>query len=182
MAEKTPPRIYHVCLGRFSPLQLGHQRAISTLIEKFGQDNVLVLIGSSTSINSRTPYSYERRKAMISTIFPKLRILPLPDTNPSLVHFDGSTNDLWLDNLSALESNFNAHFIFYGGSTEDLAVLAERFETAVLVDRFGIGEGISATQVRLALDKGDTEALGSLLDPRVLPLAVSGYREYLASH
>ena len=97
---------------------------------------------------------------MITTIFPTVEILPLPDAQPELEYFDGSTNGAWLDQIRSLSNDRNEEFVFVGGSKEDLAILGERFETEVLIDRFGKDENISATKIREAL---------KMINPKILP-------------
>lgn len=174
-----PVKTYHVLLGRFAPVHRGHQKTLDLLLERYGHSNVIALIGSSNSYNFRTPYTYKDRKAMLQTLYPKLTILPLPDTNPSLVHFDGLKNERWLDQISQIESDMSAKFIFCGGSTEDLAVLSERFQSEIFVNREGLGRGYSATQVRQALKDHDLTTLKKLLSPKVIPLAIGGYDHFL---
>lgn len=138
-------------MGRFSPFHLGHERLLGMAIKRFGAENCLVLIGSSDSLNERTPYSFEARKQMIQTVFPKIEILPLPDIQPKLIFFDGSTNNLWLESIKRLAKARNEKFAFLGGAEDDLKILSESFETIILTDRFGIGENVSATKIREAL-------------------------------
>jgi nicotinamide mononucleotide adenylyltransferase len=178
MKLPSQSRPYYVFLGRFAPLQIGHQLLIDSLIARYGLPNVLLLVGSSNSYNPRTPYTYAERKEMIQAVYPGIKVAPLPDINPTQIHFDGLTNDLWLDRLQQLEKKMAAEFIFFGGSQEDLSVLSQRFKTIVLVNRHRRGLNISATQVRQALAKNDEKALDSLLSPLVLPLARSGYHRY----
>ena len=115
---------------------------------------------------------------MILAVYPQIEVLPLPDTHPSLIHFDGQSNSQWLDSLESLQNSRGEQFVFIGGSQEDLAILAERFKTLILVDRHQLGHDYSATEVREALDRGDITTLSSLLSPPVLPLAIAGYQRF----
>ncbi|KKS94674.1 MAG: hypothetical protein UW68_C0036G0006 [Candidatus Collierbacteria bacterium GW2011_GWB1_44_6] len=171
-------KTYHVFLGRFAPLHVGHQRMINTLIARHSAKNILLLIGSSNSYNSRTPYTYEERKSMIEAAYPGVRVLPFPDINPSKIFFDGSTNGLWLDRLEKLADKMEAKFIFYGGCAEDLAVLSERFQVEIVHNRDHKDHGESATQVRQALETSDDQILEKMLNPEVLPLAKAGYARF----
>lgn len=85
------------------------------MIEINGIDSVLVLVGSSNALNKRTPFTFEDRKKIVQISFPGVEILPLPDGKPGLEYFDGSTNDLWLDNLQRLAKERDEEFVFYGG-------------------------------------------------------------------
>lgn len=178
MLIETTPRLRYILLGRFAPFHLGHQKSVDSLINRFGLSHVLIIIGSSSSYNSRTPYTYEERRQMILAVYPEIEVLPLPDTHPSLIHFDGQSNQLWLDSLEALQKSRGEQLVFIGGSQADLAILAERFKTLILVDRHQLGHDYSATEVREALDRGDITTLTSLLSPAVLPLAIAGYRKF----
>ncbi len=167
----------HVYLGRFAPFHGGHARQLKKVIEIAGISNTLVLIGSSNAISKRTPYTYEDRAKIIKISFPKIEILPLPDGKPNLEYFDGSTNSLWLDNLERLAKERDEEFVFCGGSREDLEVLAEKFETCFLVDRFIAGEGLSATMVREAIVSKKTDELAKYVDRKAMSLILEKYIE-----
>ena len=115
---------------------------LGKMIEKFGLENCLVIIGSANVINERTPYTFEERKKMILKLFPKIKILPMADVG---------NNEIWLENLKKMEGELNTKFVFYGGSQADMEILSQRFETEVLVDRFTEGKGISGTEIRKSL-------------------------------
>lgn len=166
-----------VFLGRFSPLQKGHISIIDKMIHKHGIDNSLIMIGSSNTLNERTPYTYEQRAEMIKVVYPGIKTLPLPDGKPDLVYFDGTTNESWLDSIKKIQEKLKANFVFYGGSKEDLEILAERFKTKILVDRLA-SPNLSSTNVRKALEINDQKLLEQLLDPKVIPLAKMYYQKY----
>ncbi len=161
---------YSVLLGRFCPLHLGHQKIVDRLIQKFGEANILIIIGSSTTKNFRTPYTLSQRKEMVHLVYPNIKTVPLPDPEPDLITFHNDTNGVWLDSVEELEKRMEAKFTFFGGSIEDLNVLAERFKTKVLVDRKKKSNSISATKIREAVDKNDSKTTSKMLDPRVLTL------------
>lgn len=167
-----------VLLGRFSPFHKGHQICTENMIRDIGEDNCLIMIGSSDSYNSRTPYTFDQRKEMIATIFPGVRIVALPDIQSDLSFFDGNTNGQWLDNLEEMENRLGTKFIFYGGGKEDLMILSQRFPTKIAMDRY-TGPVISATKVREALGANDTVKLKEFLDPKIIPMAKKYYQEFL---
>lgn len=168
-----------VFLGRFAPFHKGHSVLLDIMIKNKGVSNCLIMIGSSNTLNERTPYTYEQRAEMIKAIYPEIKIMPLPDGKAGLVYFDGSTNDIWLDNIEKVQQDLNSDFVFYGGSKEDLLVLSERFKTVVLFDRSK--NKAAATNVRKALMENDTQMLEKLLDPKVIPLAKAYYQDFLNS-
>lgn len=171
-------RTKYVYLGRFSPFHKGHQNMVEKMVAAHGSDNVLIMVGSSNAYNERTPYTFEERKKMINTLFPDIEVIPLPDGKPGLVYFDGSTNDVWLSNIQKIEAEINSSFVFYGGSAEDLEVLAERFKTIILVDRKTCFEGLSATLIREALKTNNQETLDKYLDPRITNQAIAGFKKF----
>ncbi len=166
----------HVYLGRFAPFHKGHYRLVAKIVEREGVGNSLILIGSSNALNTRTPYSYEDRKKIIEVSFPGIEILPLPDAKADLLYFDGSTNEIWLDSLVKLAKERNEKFVFYGGSKEDLEILAERFETHTIVDRYGEGENLSATKVRELLLAGNVQELKKIVDPNAINLIINSFK------
>lgn len=166
----------HVYLGRFSPFHLGHTRLLSKVIALTGVENCLVMIGSSDSINSRTPYTYEQREEIIKAIFPKIEIIPLPDANSNLEFYDGTTNDVWLDSIEKIAKLRDEKYIFYGGSKRDLEILAKRFETIVLIDRLANTKDISATTIRKLLAKGDLGSLKQLVDSKAIDLIIKYFK------
>jgi len=141
----------YVYLGRFSPFHLGHEMLLKAANENFGEGNCLIMVGSSNSLNERTPYSFESRVKMIKTIFPNVEVIPLPDVQPEKVLFDGSTNTEWLDGIKKIADQRDEEFVFVGGCAEDLEILAERFKTHILVNREVEGKKMSATKIREAL-------------------------------
>lgn len=148
------------------------------MVDKYGNDNVLVLIGSSTSRNQRTPYTFDQRQQMINTVFPEVKVLPLPDTEPGLVFFREDTNLLWLKEIKTLEKQLNCDFVFVGGSSEDLEILAKEFETEVVVERKTQGGDFSATKVRQCFDSGEFTLAREMVDSKIFDLALSGYNEF----
>jgi len=170
---------YNVYLGRFSPLHKGHEAVINGVIERHGTDNLLIIIGSSTSHNNRTPYTFEERSNMIRAIFPNANIIGLPDIKPDRVFFKEDTNERWLKSIKEIEEDMNAEFTFFGGSAEDLAVLSREFKTEVIVDRDKDPEKISATKVREAFESGDIEKAKSMISERVYSLVSSTNDETL---
>ncbi len=164
----------HVYLGRFAPFHNGHRLLLSKLISEYEVGNVLVLIGSTNTLNKRTPYTFEARKKIIGVSFPEVEILPLPDGKPNLEYFDGSTNSLWLDNIERIARERGEKYIFYGGDSVDLAILSERFETKVIVSREIII--MSATKVREMIRGNDLVNLTEAVDPKAIELIISEFK------
>ena len=167
-----------VILGRFAPLHKGHQQIINKLIEDFGVKYSLIIIGSSTSYNNRTPYTLEERKIMISTIYPNLEIAEFADINNYSEHFFDSTLELWLEKLKTMQNIYHAQFVFYGGSSKDIDYLEKEFKTNVVVNRNITPVKISATTIRKLLENYKYKELEKYLDKRIIPLAITGYRNF----
>ncbi len=169
--------IKHVYLGRFAPFHNGHKLLLSELVLRYGQENVLVLIGSTNTINERTPYTFEDRREIIQISFPGLEVLPIPDGKPNLVYFDGTTNEKWLSSIDDIAKARDEKFIFYGGSPVDLSILALRFETNVIVSREVLK--VSATEVRELIKNGELEELTALVDPNAASRIISTHKKFL---
>jgi cytidyltransferase-like protein len=167
----------HVYLGRFAPFHKGHLRLILKLIAKVGRENILILIGSSNNVNKRTPFTFEDRAKIIKVSIPEIEILPLPDGKAGVEYFDGSTNDMWLDSLEKLAQERKEKFIFYGGSELDLEILAQRFETRLLIDRFEEGEGLSATKIRELIVNRNIKELEKFVESEAMDLIINNYQK-----
>lgn len=158
-------KVIAVHLGRFAPYHLGHERTTRAMVEKYGIENSLVLIGSSNKFDERTPFTFEQRRDMVQRVFQDIQILDLPDVDPSKLKFEESTLDRWTHTVLDLQISLNARLKFCGGSNEDLEYLAPFFDTEILVDRSLPENQLSATEVREALIQGDTERLARILNP-----------------
>ncbi len=167
-----------VFLSRLSPLYKGHQIIIDKMISDFGPNNSIIIMGSSNVVNDRTPFTFEQRKQMVETIYPQIKIIPIPDVNPELITFEKDTLDLWLESIKDLEKKMKAEFIFYGGSKKDIDYLNKDFKTSIVIDR-NKGSKISASKVRKALILNDHKILDEMLDSRITPLAKEGFKNYI---
>ncbi len=136
-----------VYVGRFNPVHLGHVKVIKAMLERFGPDRSLLVIGSSNTPQSlRHFFTYDERKGLIRKIFPDLKMVGLPDYHDDKV---------W---LSALEDILNvagfplSETVFFGGSQEDVRFFEDEKYNTHLMNRFeGDHARISATEVRDAL-------------------------------
>lgn len=175
-------KILHVFLGRFAPLHKGHQMIIDSLVKKFGSGNCLLMIGSSTSLNPRTPFSFTARKNILKTIYPDIKIIGIPDTEPEMSLFSGKNLEVWLKELKKLETKMHAEFIFYGGSSDDIRYLSPLFRTKILVNRKTSGGNISATKLREALSNSDINAVNKYLDKRIIGQVTKEFRKFPKSN
>ena len=146
------------------------------MIARHGEENSLILVGSSDTIDKRTPFSFHQRKEIIRTLYPEVNILPLPDVNPDPNAYTKDSITLWLESIEKIEEEQNAAFTFYGGSEEDLQYLGRKFQTEVLVPRFDDGLNISGSQVRAELQK-IIPNLVDLLDQQVIPHVLKFHSE-----
>ena len=191
MSHNRPKPEEHVQLGRFAPSHVGHAKKARRVKELVGKPP-LILLGSTNVFTGkpptdereraymmRTPFTSTQRAEMLRlTVGEELEIIELPDRNPDpKAHRIDSS--LWLADIKAIEERRGVRFVFHGGAPEDIAVLSTAFEARVTVDRLTEGGNVSATQVRKHLERGDEAALHGLLHHRVVPLALSYYRENL---
>lgn len=173
----TESKIMGVHLGRFAPYTVGHELVTTAVIEAYGIANSLVMIGSSNAFNiERTPFTFEQRRDLIQAIFPGIEVIPLPDMIPERATFKTDTIQAWRAQLKRVMEGRKEHFIFHGGADEDIAYLRPDFETRVVIDRLTTGKGISATAVREALARGDSESLAGMLNAKILSRTIEFYR------
>lgn len=172
------PKEINVFLGRFSPIHKGHQIIIDKMINNYGVKNCMLIIGSSTSLNERTPFTYAVRKKMIRLLYPKIKIIGIPDSNPKHELFDKSGMETWLHNLKEIERKLNGTFTFYGGLSADIKYLSGEFKTNVISSRIVDGQNISATEVRKRLSIGQYKTLHRFLDVRVIDFAIKNFKRF----
>ena len=171
-----------VQLGRFAPYHNGHHMITEAIIAKHGADHTLVMIGSSTSLNERTPFTFEQRREMIQKAVGNLvEIMPLPDTDPTQsVPYEDSFAE-WRKGIKAIEQARQVQFKFYGGSREDLRIFGDDFPTEVIRDRATAGKGISATAIREQLKAQDITALREVMDERIIADAIHYFHQNIQS-
>jgi nicotinamide mononucleotide adenylyltransferase len=152
---------YGAALGRYCPLQLGHQRVIQEMIDQ--SERSLLFIGSANAPWSLPLFfSYMERRNFIRTIFPTINIVPLPDF---------SDNQTWLCAIQDILISAGMdpkETTFFGGSDEDVLVLNEEggYETKIVNRYDGTTPVISASQVRDALIHD--RSLEGMLDNRII--------------
>ncbi len=173
-------REFGVQLGRFAPYTRGHEMVTQKIVDRYGPDRTVLLVGSTNSLSAeKTPFTFEQRRAMIRQRWADLDIFPQPDQRvEGELPVEGAGFRRWIEQLKELECHLRARFRFFCGSLADLHFLEPHFPVEVLVDRHEEGRGISATMVREALNKGDELVLSQAMAPEVLPLA----REFLKAN
>ena len=152
---------FGVFVGRFSPLHIGHEVVIKGMIDSFGIENCLVILGSSNApISFRHLFSYEDRRRFIKEVFGDIAIVGLPDY---------PTNEEWLlalDDILDLRKIDKKEVVFFGGCEEDIYFFLEHKRPCKLFNRFdGETPKISATEVRDALIR--ERSLDDLLNPKI---------------
>ncbi len=172
------PKEINVFLGRFSPIHRGHQIIIDQMINNYGIKNCMLIIGSSTSLNQRTPFTFAARKNMIRLLYPKIKIIGIPDSNPKHELFDKSGMETWLHNLKGIERKLKGTFTFYSGSGTDIKYLTGEFKTKVISSRIVDGQKISATDVRKRLSIGQYQTLHQFLDVRIIDFAIKNFKRF----
>lgn len=154
-----------VYVGRFSPMHLGHQAMIASLIDAYG-DRHVVFIGSCNRPTSfRHLFTYEDRKDFIRAVFPNANIAPLPDFGDDRQWFGAMDDMLRLSGIDPAEA------AYLGGSREDVEFYYENGRQAHIVNRYGgTTPNVSASEIRDALVERREGVLETFLDPRVAPL------------
>ena len=104
-----------VIVGRFCPVHIGHEKVIRSMIDNFGIDNCLVIIGSSNHLVSVLHFfSYTERRQFLSKIFPGLKLVGLPDYHDDAVWMTA------LDDILSVSGMNPKDVVFYGGSRQDI--------------------------------------------------------------
>ncbi|MEI7621286.1 MAG: hypothetical protein WCJ51_02005 [Candidatus Moraniibacteriota bacterium] len=151
-----------VFVGRLNPMHLGHEAVIAKMLQQFGIENSLLILGSSSApFSLRNFFSVAERKKFVQSIFPDLAIICLPDF---------PTDAQWLAELDKLllAKKFDpAKTVFFGGCNADLAFFLDAGRKCQILNRVdGTTPTISATQVRaLLLSNG---SLKGFLNPLII--------------
>ena len=62
-----------VYVGRFNPIHAGHIKVIDNMLEQFGQDHSMIIVGSSNAPQSlRHFFSYDERTQFIKKLYPQI--------------------------------------------------------------------------------------------------------------
>lgn len=154
-----------VFVGRFNPIHLGHEAVIAKMLQQFGAENSLLILGSSNApFSLRNFFSAAERKKFIQIVFPDLAITGLSDF---------PTDAQWLTELDKLllARKFDpAKTVFFGGCNADLAFFLDAGRKCQILNRFdGTTPTVSATQVRelLSNDKSIKNFLNPLIASEV---------------
>lgn len=151
-----------VLVGRFNPIHNSHVHVINEMIKKYGQENCLVVVGSSNAgFSLRHFFSYHERREFIKKIFPDIRLVGLPD-----YHNDSE----WLaalDDIIRVAGIDTSDLTFFGGCEEDIRFFLDDGRDCTIINRFdGTAPKISATEVRDCLIMG--RPLDNYVDPVIL--------------
>lgn len=156
--------------GRFCPSHKGHQLVYEAMASRCEQ--YIVFVGSANAPWSLPLFfDYSERVAFLRTLYPDIRILPLPDFE---------TNTLWLDAISDMLRTIGFDpddTVFFGGCEEDVVVLSQEggFRTHLLNRFDGTTPVVSATEIRDSLIHG--RPLDGLLDPRIHDIVKATWNE-----
>lgn len=163
-ARSPRPYRFGAAIGRYCPIQLGHERVLQSLKELC--DTAIVFVGSANADWSLPLFfNYSERTRFVRAIFPDIRLVPLPDFP--------NDNAAWLqaiDDMLGAAGMDPRETTFFGGSDEDLLVLSDggRRQTHIVNRYDGSTPVISASQVRDALIYG--RSLDGMLNPLITPL------------
>ena len=145
-----------IYLGRFQPLHINHEKIIKQMINDFGYDNSILIIGSAHTNDERNPYSLDDRIKMIKNSFPDIKNIFYLDDNPD--------DSKWLSNFIKLVKSFNETLrcrdvTIYAGNKEDVWFLDLSEESSSFnIRQFNRTENdLSATKIRKALKDKDFE-------------------------
>jgi hypothetical protein len=140
----TSEHEYALYVGRFNPVHLGHTCTLDTMLETYGADKCLLVIGSSSApFSLRHFFSYNERRQFIKKLYPTLRVVGLADFGNDAEWLSA------LDDLIIAAGMDPAKTAFMGGCEEDVAFFIDDGRKCHIVNRFdGSSVKISATEVR----------------------------------
>lgn len=168
---------YGAIIGRMCPMHLGHRTIIQAMIDNHGYKDSLMMIGSCNAPQSmKNFFDYGQRKSFIKKIFPKLRIIGLPDFHPR--------NDLWLEQLddTLRVAGFEPSEVqYYAGTSEDIEVLIGNNRAYKSLDRYSkkanVPHGLSGEMVRAALfDNLPYEEIAAMVGKDLVEEVTSAWR------
>lgn len=137
---------------RLQPLHDGHKILIKEMVDSC--DIAIVVIGSAQeSKTQKNPFSYEERRSMVFEAFEgekKLFVMPINDIG-------AKTKKEWVEFVEKelAKNNLPLPTHYFSGSVEDAQWYVESEWEIVIVDRFTVGKGISATKIREEMKKAN---------------------------
>lgn len=152
-----------VFVGRFCPIHSGHEWIVRHMIQEFGLENCLLVIGSvNNPLSLRNFFSYRERRNFILKLFPRMKIVGLAD------FFNIKDWLLALDDLlRAIFSHCKKDdFVFFGGSKREIDYFINNGYQSRIFNRFSRnGKNISATEIRnrLVVNKSLTGLVNPLI-------------------
>lgn len=155
---------YGVYVGRFCPIHKGHERTIKEILNQYGPEKTLIVVGSSNApISLRNFFSYIERVRFIKTVFPEIeKVVGLPDYH---------SDEMWLsalDDILRFGGVSPEEVTFFGGCKEDIRFFLEDGRNCQIINRFTEKRlKLSATEVRDHLIHGRTEGLKKMVSPSV---------------
>jgi len=163
MKDNKKTAKYGVYVGRFCPVHANHEQVIREMLREFGYQKSLVVIGSSNApATMRNIFNYSDRRHFLKTIFPKLRVVGLPDYNHVPRWLEALDDVLLLAGINPEEA------VYYGGCAEDIAYFIENKREVKILDRHaGKYVKMSATLVRGLLAEGRPSKAKKYLNPLV---------------
>jgi len=156
-----------VYVGRLSPMHIGHEAIIHTMLEEHGRKNCVVMIGScNAAFSLRDMFSYAQRQRFVKTVFPELSVVGLPDYGSDqmwLLHMDDMLRFAGINPQTA---------IYYGGSITEyhMQMFLRDGRTCSTIDR--TLDGISATKVRDGIIMEDWDSVSHMVNPRLRDLII----------
>ena len=132
-------------ISRFAPFHLGHEHIINKMKKFFNTKDCVLFIGSSSTYDKNTPFTYLQRKEFITTVFPDIFKIGIPDHK----HYDQS-GDAWCQYLWDMinwkfEWSKQDNTMFFAGCEEDVSFFIERGYNVYIEKRSG---EVSGTLIR----------------------------------
>jgi hypothetical protein len=164
---------YGVYVGRFCPVHIKHERVIGKMLEKYGNKNSLVIVGSCNSHqNFRNIFNYSDRKYFLKSIFPELRVVGMPDYGNVPRWLEALDDILRLAGINPKEVEY------FGGSAEDVSYFIDDGRKVAILNRHkGEYPDLSATFIRNCLRDRKYQEAGKYLNRKACTDIKNRFRE-----
>ena len=162
-----------IFVGRLQPLHNGHVQQIRSMIDEYGSSNSLIVIGSIQEHGTeKNPFPYRLRYRWVSTLFPMVNLLGMPD----FVNDDTGWLNYLQDLMRLLWGDGKITPVVHVGDGNDAAIYQQMGLATKILQRDG---SISGTKVRKLLSVGDS--IKGLVPEEIRETAHDAYIHYSAA-
>lgn len=173
--EKMNNELTAVTIGKFDGVHQGHRELVKTMLAE-GKDLKKViftfeLLGSFNNVVSKKPiYSEEKKEEVFESLGIDYYVLLTLDEKLAAMEPEAFVKDILVDKLKCKLLVCGKDFRFgrnRAGDVEMLGLLASKYDFRLIAieKKQYLGEDISSTRIRKALEANEKEALDMLYGP-----------------